>query len=210
MNKTIILLAAITGLLVSCKHELKVACLGDSITEGAGTESQSLSAYPVALNKALGSSYAVLNCGRSGATLQQHSDLPIWKCNEFSNVFVFKPDIIVICLGTNDSKNFNWNAANYEKDYQSMIDTLKTIASHPKIYLCLPPPVFKMAWSIDDSTVVHGILPIIKKLAESNELQTIDLNHGLRGLSEDFPDGVHPNEKGASDMAGIIAKAIRH
>jgi len=206
----IFFLAAIIVLLVSCKHELKIACLGDSITEGAGTESQSLSAYPVALNKALGSTYAVLNCGRSGATMQQHADLPIWKCNEFSNIFVFKPDIIVICLGTNDSKNFNWNAASFEKDYQAMIDTLKTIASHPKIYLCLPPPVFKMAWSIDDSTVVHGILPIVEKLAKTNKLQTIDLNHGLRRLPEDFPDGVHPNEKGASDMAGIIAKAIRH
>jgi len=194
---------------VGCKHEIKVACVGDSITEGAGMADQSKTAYPVQLKKILGSGYEVLNCGRSGATMLKSGDLPLWKCKELYNVFEFKPNIIIITLGTNDSKNFNWNAIKFERDYQAMIDTFKTIASKPRICLCLPPPVFKKAWGIDDSTIVYGIVPVIEKLAKANNLSLIDLNSKMRTKVQVFPDGVHPDESGANIMAGIIAGDLK-
>lgn len=198
----------VVSVAAGAKEKIKVACIGDSITEGYGLACQSKTGYPVVLDSMLGSGYAVQNCGRSATTLQKKGDFPYWICKEFSNVFSYNPDIVVIQLGTNDTKPNNWNAEGYERDYQALIDTLQTIESHPKIFLCLPVPVFKTNWGINDSTVVNGILPIITRLARVNHLPVIDLYHDMSQQAGNFPDGIHPDEQGACIMAGIIAKEI--
>lgn len=187
----------------------KVACVGDSITEGAGLKMQSRTGYPVVLNQLLGKKYKVMNCGRSATTLQKAGDFPYWTAKEFSNVFVFQPNIVVVKLGTNDTKPQNWKVENYENDYQSLIDTLKTLKTKPRILLCYPAPVFKTRWGINDSTVVNGVIPVIQRLAAKNKLQIIDLHEGLKDQSNNFPDNIHPNEAGAAKMAEIIANAIK-
>jgi acyl-CoA thioesterase I len=196
---------------VSCseKSAVKIACIGDSITEGAGIPWQSKYSYPVQLDSILGEGFDVLNCGRSGACMLKKSDLSYWMCNEFSNVFAFQPDIIVIKLGTNDSKPWNWNEANYLADLQSMVDTLKTIPSAPKIYLCLPAPAYNHAWGISDSVICAGVIPSIKKVAEMNELTVIDLYKALSDHVELFPDSIHPNEAGAKLMAMEVARMLK-
>jgi acyl-CoA thioesterase I len=194
--------------IISCKHEIKVACVGDSITEGYGLAYQSKSAFPVVLDSILGINYSVLNCGRSATTMQKDGSLPFWTCKEFSNVFVFNPEIIIIKLGTNDTKPQNWNAIKFEHDYQSMIDTFRTITTKPEIYLCLPAPVFKTHWGINDSLVVHGVIPIIHKLAKTNNLKVIDLYSPLKNEAVNFFDSIHPNEKADNIIAHIIAKEL--
>ncbi|MDE3059037.1 MAG: hypothetical protein KGJ59_13885, partial [Bacteroidota bacterium] len=155
--------------LASCStEEIRIACVGDSITEGYGLAMQSKTAYPVVLDSVLGHGYSVMNLGKSATTLQQHGDFPYWSCKEFADAFAFQPDIIIIMLGTNDTKSQNWHADTFEKDYQALIDTFKTIRTHPKIYLCLPVPVFKTAWGINDSTVTAGVIPIVEKIAKAN------------------------------------------
>jgi alpha-L-fucosidase 2 len=187
---------------------LRIACVGDSITEGYGLAVQSKTSYPVMLDSILGSKYSVLNSGRSATTLQKKGDFPYWICKEFSNVFVYKPNVIIVKLGTNDTKPQNWNGERYERDYQAMIDTFKTISSKPRIYLCLPVPVFKTKWGINDSTVVHGVIPIVERLAQKNNLSVIDLYKGMSNEGANFPDSIHPNEKAAKVMAGIIAEEV--
>lgn len=194
----------------SCTNKVtRVACVGDSITEGYGLAVQSKTGYPVVLDSILGAGYTVLNSGRSATTLQKKGDFPYWICKEFSNVFAFNPDIIVIKLGTNDTKPYNWQADRYEEDYQALIDTFRTITTNPRIYLCLPVPAFKAKWGINDSTVKNGVIPIVEKLAEANHLPVIDLYHPMLGQGANFPDSIHPNDQAAKLMAEIIAKEIR-
>lgn len=211
MTKTILTIVSISMiLLVACtNHPIKVACVGDSITEGHGLAKQSKTGYPVVLDSILGQGFTVLNSGRSATTLQKKGDFPYWICKEFSNVFAFQPDVIVVKLGTNDTKPYNWNADRYAADYQALIDTFKTIDSHPRIYLCYPAPVFKTVWGINDSIVVHGVIPAIERLAQKNNLPVIDLYHQLSDQGANFPDSIHPNEKAVSVMAAIVAKAIQ-
>jgi acyl-CoA thioesterase-1 len=190
------------------QRTIKIACIGDSITEGYGLVSQSISSYPVMLDSILGSGYAVLNFGRSSTTLEKNGNFPYWICKEFSNVFAYHPDIVLVQLGTNDTKPENWQGDDFETDYQALIDTLKTIPGKPEIILCLPVPVFETRWGINDSTVVHGIIPVIKKMAKINNLRIIDLNSTMKNEGKNFPDGIHPNEKGVKHMAEIVAEAI--
>ncbi len=210
MKNIFLFVLALLLIATSCTQPVtKIACVGDSITEGYGLAVQSKTAYPVVLDSILGADYSVLNSGRSATTLQKKGDFPYWICKEFSNVFSYHPDIIVIKLGTNDTKLQNWNAVHYEADYQALIDTFKTIPTHPKMYLCLPVPVFETKWGINDSTVVNGIIPIINKLAEKNNLPVIDLYRTMQNQGSNFPDAIHPNEKAAKVMAGIIAKTLQ-
>lgn len=203
-------IAGLVLILSSCASNItRVACVGDSITEGYGLKIQSKTGYPVVLDSILGPGYTVLNLGRSATTLQKKGDFPYWICKEFSDVFAFNPNIIVIQLGTNDTKPNNWQADRFEKDYQSLIDTFKTIKANPKIYLCLPVPAFKTKWGINDSTIVHGVIPIVKQLAQKNQLPVIDLYDQMKDQGANFPDSIHPNEQAAKDMAEIIAKGIR-
>jgi acyl-CoA thioesterase I len=196
--------------MASCSEKIvRIACIGDSITEGSGLACPAKTAYPVVMDSILGSKYVVLNCGRSATTLQKRGDFPFWICKEFSNVFVYKPNIITIKLGTNDTKPQNWNAARYEADYQSLIDTLKTIKTHPKIYLCLPAPAFKTKWGINDSTVTAGVIPIIKIIASKNNLPVINLYNSLLDQSVNFPDNIHPNEKADKLIGEIIARELK-
>lgn len=112
-------------------------------------------------------------------------------------------------LGTNDTKPYNWNAERFASSYQALIDTFQTITPQPKIYLCLPVPVYETKWGINDSTVVNGVIPAIKAMAEKNKLAIIDLYSALSNQPELFPDKIHPNEAGAKIMAETVAKAIR-
>ncbi len=188
----------------------KVACVGDSITEGFGISPQSVFSYPVVLDSLLGNNYTVMNLGRSATTMRYNGDFPYRTAKEFSNIFAFEPDVIVIKLGTNDTKPNNWDAEKFENSYQAMIDTLGTIASHPRIYLCLPVPVFKTKWGINDSTVVKGVIPAIKKIAETNQLPVIDLYEPMLDKGAMFFDSIHPDAQGAAVMAKIIAGEIKN
>jgi len=209
LKNTFLVFLALPILFFSCvNQETKVACIGDSITEGYGLAVQSKTAYPVVLDSILGENFAVFNAGRSATTLRKHGDFPYWICKELSNVFAFEPDKIVIQLGTNDTKPHNWNTTEFEKDYQALIDTLSTIPTHPEIYVCCPVPVYKDVWGINDSTLVYGVIPVVKKIADRNNLEIIDLYAQMQNQSENFPDGIHPNEKGVKNMAAIVAKAI--
>jgi len=210
MKLLISFLSLIFILTVSCNHEIKIACVGDSITNGGGTKVLSKSAYPVQLNSILGEKYRVLNCGEGGATMLKDGDKPYWNQKDFSNLFVFQPEIIVVMLGTNDSKTQNWNAESFEHDYQTMIDTFRSIKTNPEILLCSPPPAYNSAWNISDSTIRAGVIPIVQRLAQKNSLEIVNVYNNMSDMSNNFPDGIHPNEKGASILAGIIAEGIRN
>ena len=208
MMKSILIISVLL-LFTACVKSVKVACVGDSITEGYGLARQSETAYPVRLDSILGPDYAVMNLGRSATTLLKHGNFPYWICKEFSDVFAYHPDIIIIMLGTNDTKTINWNADDFEKDYQTMIDTFETIAGKPKIYLCKPVPVFKTRWTINDSTLTAGVIPIVEKMAKTNDLPVIDLYSEMKDQAKNFFDSIHPNEEGAKIMAGFIARKIK-
>ena len=217
--KELISLVLMVTFFISCStKEIKVAIVGDSITEGYGLSNQSRNAYPVMVDSILGSNYSVLNCGRSSTTVQKKGDVPYWNCSEFYNVFAFKPDIIVIKLGTNDVRprmdgkaGTNWNDVDFSKDYQAMIDTFNTINTKPKIFLCLPTPIYKniFNWNDGDSSLRVSVVPAIKKIAEVNDLPIIDLYTQMSNQPENFLDGIHPNEKGTRIMAEFIAKSIK-
>ncbi len=187
------------------KAPTRAACIGDSITFGAGTESPRTDSYPARLARMLGPSYSVMNFGVSGTTMLKEGDHPYWKTGQMKKALQSKPDVVVIMLGTNDTKPQNWKFKDrYPPDYTSMIDQFKTLDSHPKIFICLPPVVPKTGnFGINEEGVEEEI-PMLRKLAGEEHVTVIDNYTPLKGKDDLLPDNVHPNNEGA----GLLAKSV--
>ena len=191
------------------KDAVRVACIGNSITFGAGIKNRSRDSYPSVLARMLGDSYWVKNFGVSARTMLNKGDHPYMNEPAYKNALAFNPNIVVIKLGTNDSKSFNWKyKADFMKDAQTMIDAFKGLPSQPKIYLCYPSKAYLTGDGINDDIISKEIIPMIKKLAKKNDLSAIDLHTAMDGMPELFPDRIHPNEKGAQVMAKAVYQSI--
>ncbi len=194
----------------------RVACVGNSITHGSGIDMVDVRSYPAQLQKLLGDGYCVRNFGVGGRTLLNHGDRPYMRENAWAEAKAFCPDIVVIKLGTNDSKARNWDkySGEFAADLQQMVDELKALPSNPTIYLCNPvksdvPPRSDHDGIIRDSIVVADIIPAIAEVAKKNKLQVIDL-HPLIDPKSDMMqrDGIHPTAKGAAEIAKVVAAAV--
>ncbi len=207
---------------------IRVACIGNSITDGHGIDMAPQHGYPAQMQRMLGDGYWVKNFGVSGRTMLNHGDVPYTNEMAWCDAQAFNPDIVIIALGTNDSKPQNWKyAGEFKSDLQQMIVTLcpqlaqpvkkkgkkaktATPVAKPRILLCTPPPAYKSSWNINDSIIANGIIPIQEEVAREYGLQVIDLHTQMSG-AEDLmqADGIHPNEKGVRRMAQIIGDAVK-
>lgn len=130
---------------------------------------------------------------------------------EWSEVMDFRPDIVVMELGTNDSKPANrGRIAALETDLRRMTASLKALDTKPEICLALPMKAWDNSEGISDSVITETIIPLMRRVAKKEKLRVTDL-HTLfgsdRSLMQD--DGIHPGRKGAEVMAGIVAEEIK-
>lgn len=197
-------------LTISCSTITKIACVGDSITYGSGIIERDSLCYPKQLQNILGKKYETKNFGVSGTTMLKKGDKPYWEQPEFLSAKEFMPDVVIIMLGTNDSKTFNWDIHKneFKSDYNSMIQTFKKLNPKSKIYIGLPPPIFENRWNMQKKVVEFEILQILKNIAAENGLKTIDFFSLFQDKSIFLPDGVHPNAKGAKIMAGKVSALL--
>ena len=204
----------ITSLLVSissyCAEKIRVACVGDSITFGARVKDRGKNSYPAQLQTLLGEKYKVNNYGVSGRTLLKKGDNPIWRHKAYKNAIAFNPNIVIIKLGTNDTKPQNWkHKDHFKNDLIAMVKQFQNLAAKPKVYLCKPVPAYQTRWGINDKTILEGVIPIVEVVAKEMKLEVIDLYTALSNKKEMFPDKIHPNAQGATVMAETIAKVIK-
>jgi acyl-CoA thioesterase I len=198
-----ILLGVLVTIYFSIPHNVvRVACAGDSITEG--TE------YPNDLALMLGANYSVGNFGVGGSTVSLQSDKPYMNQTKFQSLKDFSPNIVIIMLGTNDAYPSRQQAlGNFTSDYEKLIASLQTLSTKPKIFLALPPPIFNDSLGPDNTILVQNVIPLIRQVASETGLPLVDTNTPLLGRSYDFWEGVHPNIEGAKILATQTYNAIQ-
>jgi lysophospholipase L1-like esterase len=205
----VVALSAVLAASGRADDKIRVACVGDSITFGAGVEKREQNNYPKVLQGLLGDRYEVRNFGVSGATLLKKGDKPYVKERAFQQAKEFKPNVVVIKLGTNDTKPQNWkHEADFVADCKSLVQEFQNLESRPKVYLCVPVPAYKGNFGIDDGRVKTGVKPKVEQLGKDLELPVIDLYAALSDMPKLFPDQIHPNAAGAKLIAETVHKAL--
>ena len=215
MKYLYILLTLAVSVLTSCAlfkqkpPPVKVACIGDSITYGAGISKRYRNSYPAQLQNMLDKRFIVKNFGVSGGTLLKKGNSPYWKENAYKKALEFTPDIVVIALGTNDTKPYNWKyGTEFDENLKELILSFKGNKSPPMIILCNPIPVQHDRWGISEKILKEEVEPQILRVAKELKVSYLDLRKALPADKKYYLDGIHPNKTGAELIASAVYRKI--
>lgn len=200
-------------------EKTRVVAVGDSITAG-GYWKNNLGGYlPY-------EDYEVIGLGVSGTTgLWTGVDLG-FDPSGAPYSYVTKPqyeqskryngDVVVIMLGTNDTKPVNYakitadNGAQFIADMTAMVQAYQSQGNTPQVFLALPATIYRdpAGGSMSNVNLEELIIPCLETVADATGALLIDVHGATADQSEKFPDGVHPDDAGKAAIAKTIADAI--
>lgn len=211
-KKILFLLCCLLSGITTEAAKIKIACVGNSVTYGAGIENRETDSYPAQLQRMLGDPYEVVNFGHSGTTLLAKGHRPYIEQKEYDEALRFAADHVVIHLGLNDTDPRNW--PNYQDDfvgdYLSLIESFRKANPKCRIWICRMTPIshrhprFKSGtrdWYWQEQAVIETIA----KLSHST---LIDLQEGLYNRPDLLPDAIHPTAEGAGILARTVYSAL--
>jgi acyl-CoA thioesterase I len=210
MKKILVsVVAFVVAYSVANAEPIRVACIGDSITFGAGVM-EATNRYPARLGLLLGQDYDVRNFGSNGTTMLDQGDFPYKHSDQFLKAIAFVPDVVVIKLGTNDSKSSNFKKiSEFHTSAVSLVERFKALNPKVRILFAYPVPVVGEGnFGINNEAVKEKIIPLIQQVADEKKLQIVDLYRVFSGREALLPDRVHPNDEGARLIARAVYEAI--
>jgi lysophospholipase L1-like esterase len=188
--------------------EIRVACVGDSIT--AGWKLKEADKYVTKLGGLLGSDYDVQNFGHSSYSMLTIADKSYWNSPMFQAAQDFQPDIVTIMLGTNDAHPDYWPLYEnlYVTDYLDMIAFFQDPPFHSTV-IVLGLPWLKPGGRYDGVVALDALLPGIASQAgaEFVEIWDILVNSGL-SQNQLMKDPIHPSAAAHSIIAETIYPVI--
>jgi lysophospholipase L1-like esterase len=207
---TILFISAF-GIGVSAQ-QVKLACVGNSITYGYGFSDPANQSYPGQLQALLGTSaWTVGNFGSSGRTMLKGGGYSYWDDRKYMEALRFAPQYVMIELGTNDSKRWLWDwlGSQFKADYKAMVSSFveNRHSPNPEIWIGLLIPGENQEWDIYHTYIRDKVNPEIKAIALEMGLGLIDLYAPFDGHWPEYylTDGVHPSVQGA----GVIAEKVK-
>lgn len=188
---------------------IRVAAVGDSITYGVGVLLwRHRCSYPAQLERLLGPGHQVLNYGASGRTAQDEGDEPYRETAVYRASLSVDPAVVVLMLGTNDSKPQNWDASRYEQQLERLVEIYRDLPSHPRVYLLTPPAAYANPYAIRGDVIADQVAVIVRRVADRTSAPLVDVHAATAGSPDYFGDGVHPNRRGAAVIAATVRDAL--
>lgn len=206
--------------------DLRIACVGNSITAGARVDQPELNAYPAVLSSLLKNggylNYKVKNFGIGGATVLKFGTPNIWRVLDSLQRFV--PDIVIIEVGTNETVGVprkNWEHIDaFESDYQEYIRRVRAINPACRIILCSPPDMVLSTPNLPADRVTNlterrpriwELRDRIRKLTKTEGIFFLDLTKAFKGRPDLMTpmDGVHPNQAGYAFLAEQVFHLLK-
>lgn len=187
---------------------VRIACVGDSITWGSIIKDRANRSYPGQLAKQLGEGFAVANFGASGSYVIRNSPKPFLKHPFYEGSLSFRPNIVVLMVGTNDAMPAVWkqNGTKFRHTLATLVRSYQQLPEHPKVFLALPPPLFTQ--NERGQNLETHLRPEMLRLAKYMGLEVVDLGAPFRNKKEMFWDGIHPTATACQLMATKIAATI--
>ncbi|MBQ2734036.1 MAG: hypothetical protein IJF74_07745, partial [Clostridia bacterium] len=209
--------------LIEDGKQLKIACIGDSITYGFGASSPATESYPAQLQKLLGDKYLVGNFGKSSSyTLaadnkyNAKSDKPqlsYKNTEEYKNSVEFEPDVVIIMLGTNDMSSMSCVEATleYKKALSTLVKDYQALSSVKKVYLMSNIFVPLSSTSVQ---LTNGFMAeLVKETAVEVGCGFIDMWKVSKPYINVYMhytgDRLHPRAEGYAEMAKIVEAGLR-
>mmetsp|Transcript_74543 Transcript_74543/g.205570 ORF Transcript_74543/g.205570 Transcript_74543/m.205570 type:complete len:550 (-) Transcript_74543:223-1872(-) len=202
--------------------QVRVACIGASITEGKRGYSWSKAPYPDQLQVILGPGYKVVNFGVGDRTVLKQTPKTYWKEAKFKQAKAWNPHFVVFQFGADDTKFPDLFRSQYPQDFASMIRTFQELPSHPTVLIMTPPPVYNgMAdrWKVDRHVVNKDLPPRLSAIARANHLSPpISVWSAFYSNCSELEknrcplmtkDGIHPNQDGFRIMAHLVHTVIK-
>jgi lysophospholipase L1-like esterase len=179
---------------------VRVACVGDSITEYSG--------YTHKLQNLLGYNYSVGNFGVAGATVSLDSKIAYMEQQAFQQAMNFHPDIVLIMLGTNDANLEITNDNDIQPEYSQLVNAFKQLDSSPQIVVVESPPIFATNSGYNNTYLTTEVIPTIENVAQQMNLPKVDMYDAFENHSDYFADGIHPNNNGSTLIASTMYDAV--
>ena len=197
-------------------ERIRIACVGDSLTYGSGVlKTRDTDAYPAQLQIKLGTDHLVSNFGVRNATASASGDLPYAESEEYQQSLKSKPDIVVLMLGTNDTKTYNWNASDYEAGLKELVESYQQLDTKPTVYLMRSPYCYSLdgsdvaEYDIQPAVVADELGGIVEKVAAETGVEMIDLYGVTEGQDELYTDGIHFKAEGYKLIAEEVYSYLK-
>ncbi len=220
--------------LITCQEQIKIMCIGDSITDGiggAGSYRKFLyndlrkKGYNINMVGAKGSKsanykdkssgesfdYDDENTGYSGYTITAFGGRSgILETIKSTGCLKQAPDIATVHIGTNDL-SLNRQESDYIKALNQLTDyILENIPETSTLFLCSI-IYFKGNNGPQNTDVIDKYNANIKKIVEEradDRLKFIDLNKSLNDYPSQLGDIFHPNDKGYKAMGLYLSDEL--
>ncbi len=182
---------------------LRIACIGDSITEGVGASNTYLN-YVAHMTRYLWKDAKIINCGHSGTTMRDDLLLAYVDCNRYPKALDNAPevDIFTIMLGTNDGDR-DTSAWGEEQDRyfidccKFIMQSLQDLNPDLRFVVAKSPDCFNQKTLASCEHVRELTESMIPELNASGfKTDFVDIYAVTAGHAEWFPDTIHPNNDG--------------
>lgn len=181
--------------------KIKIACIGDSITEGWRSSNPALRSYPAVLQTLIGDGYEITNYGIGGSTVMRCSDMPYRDKWGYINSISDAPDVVFLMMGTNDcNRDYNIERlGGFYADFASMINEYRQVGAY--VAVMTSPELFCNR----NNANIRRAVEWQKKAAENFGCPVIDINEFSHTRHHFFPDDIHCDDSGYIGMAHHVA-----
>ena len=193
---------------------LRIAFIGDSITEGIGSSNKLTDSYPAQLQELMGDKYVIGNFGKSGAyvldadseyNVKENKDLSYRRTQQYKDSLSFNADVVVVILGINDIRSMSCDAAVAElkAGLISLVEEYKALDGVQKVYVGLSVKIANT--NIIDSFCDGPLQAIQMEVADECDVDTLDLWSLTRAYLDVnlhyTADKTHPNTHHYAELA---------
>lgn len=182
---------------------VRVACVGDSITQGFGGHS-----YVAVLAEADGEA-VYGNFGVCGTTALASGAPSYADTQAYAESLAWGADVVVLMLGTNDTAYWQ-GAATFGTDLGQLADAY--LDTGAQVLLCTP-----LALDVSMAANDYGVNPAyfadvcdaVHRVAAARDLPVAEVYAETEGQPFTLADGIHPNQAGAEALAAVIGSALK-
>ncbi|MBQ7364622.1 MAG: SGNH/GDSL hydrolase family protein [Clostridia bacterium] len=195
---------------------IAVACIGDSITEGAGSTARDFHAYPAVLGRILWQDHLVVNLGNSGKTMRDDLGMHYRGTTQHAALRRYAPmyDYAFLMLGTNDSYyDRTWPASSDEKYLTSADNLVKELTfNNTAVEVIVMNCPMYYGTNGSGSAKVRALQAKLPSRFEAMGIKSsfFDMYTFTKEKvgAVNFPDQLHPNDTGHAMMAEELSTLL--